>query len=264
MTQISFSSLEEFKAWKEKVEEHSMSYYSKRGSTKNTKTSSYLYYHCQRDGHSRPHERKGNEKRKTARRNRKGVIKRDEFCPARMTCKVNRSGAVNVTYVHTNTHALHFKDTEHQPIPKTVLQSIKEKLLLGASVHYVLRDLREGKDTLNNRKLKANDLRRKHAISKRVLRDIQRRLENNKGRVHSNDATSLAFTIAMLSNSPSDSPMFNPILLYKPQGHDFEIPPPNLGDYKIDEKFIEKVFLLGFQTEEQLAMFLSMLIKLFV
>ena len=146
-SQLHFTSLDNFLSWKEEEESQNHIYYSKQTSTKGTK----MYYICQKDGHSMPHRSKGNEQRKTVRRNKKGVVKTGMFCPSRMICKVDQKGAINVNYIQTHSHPIEFKDTLHHPIPKTILEQVKSKLLLGASVDHIHKDLREGRDSRDNR-----------------------------------------------------------------------------------------------------------------
>ena len=55
LSQLHFMSMKEFFTWKEAEETKNYIYYSKHTSTKKGKSASYLYYHCQKDGHSKPH-----------------------------------------------------------------------------------------------------------------------------------------------------------------------------------------------------------------
>ena len=117
--------MEEFLAWKEMEKAQSLSYYSKQTSKKKYPNASYLYFHCQRDGHSYTHRRKGEKKRKTTRRQKKGLVKTDMFCESRMLCKIDPAGAINVIYIKNHSHTIEFEDTEHQPIPKSIIENIK-------------------------------------------------------------------------------------------------------------------------------------------
>ena len=120
-------------------------YNSKRTSTKEGKSASYMYYHCQKSGKSIQHRAKDNRIRKTARRNKKGLIKTDMFCPSRLLCKIDQSGAITVTYFQTHFHIPVLEDTEHHPIPASLLQIIKQKLSVGIPVFDIYRSLREDK-----------------------------------------------------------------------------------------------------------------------
>ena len=120
---------------------------------------------------------------------------------------------------------------------------------MGASVDNIHKDFRGGKDSRDNR-ADANNLQRKHAVSKRQLREIARKLKVNR-RMHPDDATSLYYIVKKLQDEK-----FDPVLLYKPQGEDFVVKPPNMSSDEIDELPITNdTFILGIQTKEQLNMF---------
>ena len=163
-------------------------------------------------------EAKVKKKRKTPRCNKKGLIKTDMFCPARLMCKVdNQTGSVSVKFIQTHSHTPEFKDTEHHPIPKSILEDIKQKFILGATVDHVFNECREGKSTRENRE-ESDSMQRKHVISKRQLREISRKLKVNR-RMHEDDATSIDYIVKKLQKEK-----FNPVLLYKPQGKmNFEV-----------------------------------------
>ena len=163
LSRLHFMSMKEFFTWTEAEETKNYIYYSKHTSAKKGKSASYLYYHCQKDGHSKPHRCKGEEQRKKAERNKKGVIKKDMLCPSGIICKIDLSGAINVTYIQSHNHPIQFKDTEHQPMPKSALANVKSMLIMGASVDNIHKDLRGGKDSRDNR-TDSNNLQRKHAV----------------------------------------------------------------------------------------------------
>ena len=246
-SQMDFPSMKEFLTWKEAEESKNFLYYSKSTSTKKCKNDSYSYYLCQKNGCSRPHRSKDNRSRKTTRRNVKGVIKTDSFCPSRIICRANKNGTISITYTETHNHTPQFKDTEHHPIPESILENIKQKLLLGASVDHIHKDLREGRDSRTNRG-KCDNIKKKHALSKRQIRNIARKLKVNK-RLHANDAMSVDY---ITRNLCKEDDSFNPVLIYKAQGQlDFKVSPPDPSRYKVHKDD----FLLGIQTKEQFEMF---------
>ena len=246
VSQDNFPSMEKFLAWKEEEESKKFVYYSKQTSTKKYKSTTYSYYLCQKNGCSLPHS-KGKKPRKSSRRNTKGVIKTDRYCPSRMICKSDENDTISVTYIQSHNHIPEFKDTVHHPIPNSIFQYIKQKLLLGASVDHIHKDLREGRDSRLNRG-KCDNIQRKHAITKRQIRGIARKLKVNK-RLHPDDATSVDYITTHLCNEDKD---FNPVLLYKPQGEEnFKVPPPDPSKYKVHKDD----FMLAIQTKEQLEMF---------
>ena len=255
-TEHFFPSMKEFLTWKETQEAETFTYYSKQSSVKESKSDSfYIYYYCQKSGNSIPHRTKGNRSRKTTRRNKKGVIKTDTFCPSRLLCKIDQAGAITVTYIHTHYHKPLFQDTEHHPIPASVLELIKQKLSLGIPVDDVYKSLREGKAARENRDDSNNILQRKHLITKRQIKEIARKMKVNR-RFHENDAMSVELIINNLQREALNPKiLFNPVLLYKPQNqNDFEIGPCSQNSkYKLDKED----FLLAIMTKQQLHMILD-------
>ena len=243
--QLSFTSEKEFLLWKEEEQALHYTYYSKPTSTKKGNSSSYKYYLCQRNGSSLPHTKKGERKRKTERKNKKGTIKMDMFCPSRLICKVDGTGAFSVTYIKTHTHPMQFKDIEHHPIPDTVLELIKEKLVLGISVDHIHKDLIDGRDERTNRD-EIHNIQRKHIVTKRQLREIRRKMKANRHE-STNDAVSIGHIVQKIDREP-----FSPFLLYKRQGDkEFVIGPQNTNKYPLRKDD----FFLAIQTKEQLNMF---------
>ena len=216
--------MDEFLTWKETQESSNFVYYSKPNATTKSKDGTYSlsYYRCQKNGSSIPRKA-----RKTTRRNRKGVVKTNSFCPSRLICKTDQNGEVSVTYIHTHSHNIQFKDTEHHPIPRSILNFIKQKLLLGSSEDYIHKALREGRDDRNNRG-NTDGLQKKHIISKRQIKEVARKLKINR-RLHSDDANSVGMIINNLIKEEH-----NPVLVYKAQGKDnFTALPPHPNEYKI-------------------------------
>ncbi|CAL4089312.1 unnamed protein product, partial [Meganyctiphanes norvegica] len=211
-TEHVFENMGKFLEWKQEEESKKYIYFSKETATKENKTkgTSYTYYLCQKNGNSIPHTTKAKRQRKTSRRNRKGVVKQDKFCPSRMIVKVDQAGAVNVTYIHKHNHNPDFKDTEHHPIPEGVKGYIEQKLQLGASVDQIYKSLRGGRGSRESRG-EDNDIQRRHAISKRHIREIARKLKVNR-RMHVDDAQSIHLIVEKLQKEK-----YNPVLLYKPQ-----------------------------------------------
>eukprot|EP00794_Sanderia_malayensis_P020831 gene20831-22875_t len=161
-----------------------------------------------------------------------------------MICAHKESGGIEVTYISTHNHPVQFRDTEHHPIPPTIMESVKSKLLLGASVDNVHKDLREGADVRNDRN-SDKKISKKHAVTKRNLREIARKLKVNR-RMHPDDATSVFHIVKKIS-----SEQFDPVLLYKPQGEDVVVGPDDMHGTPRETQ----TFLFAMQTKEQLAMF---------
>lgn len=122
---IDFDSIDDFKLWKEKVEEDTYTYYSKQTGSNVTGVSVNTYYVCQHDGSDRTHS---SAPRKTERRNKKGRVKTGRFCWSQMNVKEFRDGSVRVTYHPSHTHPISAADTEHHPLPSSITSEIQRRL----------------------------------------------------------------------------------------------------------------------------------------
>ena len=120
---------------------------------------------------------------------------------------------------------------------------------------HIHKDLREGRDSRTDRG-KCDNIKKKHAITKRQIRNIARKLEVDKRR-NANDAISVDY---ITMNLCKEDASFNPVLIYKPQGQlDFKVAPLDPSRYKVDKDD----FLLGIQTKEQFEMFKNVDLKYF-
>ena len=126
----------------------------------------------------------------TARRYYHGRIKRDALCPARMNVKLHESDStVSVTYIRAHNHANGVENTVRQPVPTSVLNSIKTKLSLGVPVNNIYRELREGIGNRNSCETSSEVISKKHLLKKSNVSDIHRHM--NYGRqLHSDDSAS--------------------------------------------------------------------------
>ena len=91
-------------------------------------------------------------------------------------------------------------------------------------------------------------LKKKHAVTKRNLREIAWKLKVNR-RMHPDDATSLFHIVQKLSNEKYD-----PILLYKPQGEDVVVGPANMHGTPAESKS----FFLAYRPKSSWRCFKSM------
>lgn len=115
---IAFTSWEEFMTWKEKEEESTFSYFSRRNGAPSLKTK---HFYCQHDGG------KMNVQRKSSRANRKGRIKVGDYCIAQMKVKVD-GNKVSLEYYPTHSHPCKREDMLHHPLPVAMNKFINEKL----------------------------------------------------------------------------------------------------------------------------------------
>ena len=171
-----------------------------------------MYHVCQHDGHSKAHRRKEAPDRKMNKRYHHGRIKRDAFCPARMKVKLHESDiTVSVMYIRAYNHPIGVENTIHQPIPTSVLNSIKTRLSLGVPVNNIYLELREGIRNRNSRETTSVIISKKHLLKKSNVSDIHRHM-NYGGQLHPDDSTSAYLLVKKLQEED-----FNIVLLYKPQ-----------------------------------------------
>lgn len=101
---LTFQSESEFLAWKEKEELSNHVYFSKQKGDSESELLKHAYYVCQNDGHSKPHRKSDEPARKTSRKFRRGQIKADKFCPARIIAHTEKlSGIISVEYITSHT-----------------------------------------------------------------------------------------------------------------------------------------------------------------
>ena len=167
-----FTNMQEFFSWKGKEENGNFLYFSKQRGTSSSEIASNMYYVFQHDGDSKPHRRKEEPEHKTNKRYHNGRIKRGTFCPARTststsTVKLHESDStVSVTYIRVHNHPIGIENTDHQPTPTSVLNSIKTKLSLGVSVNNIYRELREGIGNRNSRETSLEFISKRHFLKK--------------------------------------------------------------------------------------------------
>ena len=104
--------------------------------------------------------------------NPRGSIKIGKFCPARMTVRIE-PGKTSVVYIKSHNHPINIYNTQFQPIPKSVKNSVAAKLAFGVPVPQIYRDLRS---TLGGREQSSESepLWKTHLITKKNITDIKR------------------------------------------------------------------------------------------
>lgn len=111
-----FTSLTEFKLWKEDEEVKSFSYFSTRHSITSNDGKAYLCFVCQYSGPDRYSDASSDTGRVSSKKWRKGRVKSGIICPARMLVKECRDGSVSVKYFKTHNHDVN-KNTVIYPPP---------------------------------------------------------------------------------------------------------------------------------------------------
>lgn len=179
-----FETIDDFKEWKERLEESTYTYYSKQTGSNVTGVSVNTYYVCQHDGSDRAHT---STPRKTARRNKKGRVKTGRFCWSQMNVKQFRDGSIRVTYYPSHTHPITAADTEHHPLPSSIkteitrrLSELKQECDESIAIDYTdLKKARKKNYAMNARTLRA--LARKNRKLFRITAEAIEGAEDGKG-----------------------------------------------------------------------------------
>ncbi|XP_018896732.2 uncharacterized protein [Bemisia tabaci] len=227
-----FASIDEFKAWKEKEEESTFSYFSAR-----TGQASKLvkHYYCQHDGPQKSHKKLSPVSSKC--RN-KGRVKVGHYCIAKIKVTVSQNKSVIVDYYPTHSHVCKPKDTLHHPLPAAMSTYINERLaenIPPTVVHQITKERFLPKNNLGVHDTKASILQKKLILE----RERRRRM---KCRLHQDDVESvflLAHEIIAKDNS---------LLIYKPCGKKVVHGPAEIDELSNSED----LFMFAFQTDRQL------------
>ncbi|XP_071506424.1 uncharacterized protein [Diadema antillarum] len=170
---ISFPTAEKFLAWKTQEEKENFVLFTKQRGDIDHLSVVHQHYICQRDGSARSHTAKNKMARKTDRRPRKGVVKTNLVCPARMLVRrCKKSGRVDVAYYKSHSHAVSPDDAVHHPLPDGVRKEIRDKLKSGVSVEHI-------HEEYQCRACETQDARLRR-INRSQIRAIQRRLEKKE------------------------------------------------------------------------------------
>ena len=243
-----FNSIEDFLQWKEKEEVQNLVYFPKhQGDTKGN-IFTHMYFYCQYDGHEKPHRRSDEPSRKTNRTFRRGQMKKGNFCPARITARIDKiKKSVKVHYISTHSHNIDLEGTKFHPIPPTIRNEVKAKLSLGVPVNDVFKDIRVNLGDRDTRDIEDDTITKVHLIAKSNIRDLKRQISYSR-RLHPDDSISTHLLVNKLKQES-----YNPILVYKPQGENVLIGPKTYNDLDL----MKDTFVIGIQTKQQRDMFVK-------
>ena len=208
---LTFDTMSEFKVWKEKEEIDNNIFFGLNKGCPETKTNIKTFqYVCNRHGNARVRASKSQAHVSKA-KNMKGSCKLNRPCPSRLYVKEHKDKHVTVEYIQTHSHSLDFDQSKYLRLPKSKVESIKEKFALGIPTSVVIEDLTKNIGNLDDRNLE--NLKYYQLASKGVLNNIRRKLSEVDYKKHDIDAVSVQMWINELKlNSETD-----PILLFKPQ-----------------------------------------------
>eukprot|EP00057_Strongylocentrotus_purpuratus_P003249 XP_003726258.1 PREDICTED: uncharacterized protein LOC100893170 [Strongylocentrotus purpuratus] len=177
-TDLTFPSIDKFLSWKEREEAENFLCFTKQGGGLNYHSVIHQHYICQRDGKSRRHLSKSYPGPKTNRTLRRGVVKTDLVCPARMLVRqCKKDGRVNVSYYKSHSHPISPDDVVHHPLPDSVRKDIKNKLASGMTANQIYQQFQDQScGRLPSSTM--HDIRLKH-INKPQIRAIHQRLQRN-------------------------------------------------------------------------------------
>ncbi|KAK3920487.1 Zinc finger and BTB domain-containing protein 11 [Frankliniella fusca] len=233
-----FESYKDFEKWKTNIEDESFSYFAQQYGKRNGRS----YFYCQHDGSKKSHLQ-NQQPNKTTRKNKKGRIKKNDLCLAMMSLKYLPDGKMKVAYRPTHLHPCRPQDLQHQPLSTSTNEYISKLLAWNVPPRKIVQNLRDDSYKRANRlrrssiKLKRDNLVKIKTITERM------RKKNSSLRFSNDDAESVYFKVMILMKEE-----YNPILIYKPKGEKTVIGPEG------SEHLPQDVFLLAFQTKEQLEM----------
>lgn len=228
MRTLKFDNEEQFLKWKENEEDRTFSYYSKHaGTKKNSRT-----YYCQHEGSERSH-RSSEDSREKVKYNKKGRIKRGVVCTSYLRVKLT-STEVIALYYPTHSHPTSPDDLKYQPLPKEIIQYIKEQIALNVPCRQI--------QTMARKKLaEIRTGRRDAQVSlKRITSLAQRyhREQNSKSTSAPNVSVEAfnSFIDALCAQDDS------PVIFYQPPSDNASLDCLNKEDH---------LFFLGLQTLDQ-------------
>jgi hypothetical protein len=218
--QASFTTFNEFKDWKEDIEQDTKTTFVSKCAPYITDEITIYYYYCNRAGTYKP-EGEGKRQLKS-----QGTSKIGDQCSAYMKANVNKDNTVTVYYY--TTHYNHQTKIAHLKMPEKLEVKFAKKLELGVLMERILDDI---KDAMDGSITKELFVKRQH------LYNIKRKYNIDNNTRHTNDQTSVNIWVQEMSKQ-----QYNPILLYKKQGVGQDEEMDNIG---IDD------FVLCIQTEFQ-------------
>lgn len=184
-SELRFLTMAEFLSWKAQEEVENFVCFTKQRGDLSHLSVKHQHYICQRDGSARRHT-----PRKTDRKQRKGVVKTDLACPARMLVRqCRKSGRVDVCYYKSHSHPVSAADTVHHPLPQSVHKEIKQKLEAGVTVNQVYQEFQVCDLDQSMTSARRDRLR---SINKPQIRAIQRRLQR-KSKVISQEESDVMY-----------------------------------------------------------------------
>ena len=216
---IAFLSMDEFRVWKQQLEEQTRSFYVQKSGTKKCGDQTHLYLYCNRSG---TYIAKGKGKRslKTQGTSKIGV------CMSYIkVCENLDTKSVSVEYCSTHTHK---HELAHLPLSDDVGKVIAGKLQLGVTIERIMDDIR---DAVNEK----DRLGRDHMVNRQDILNIQNKLNFDCIHKHGDDQSSVCAWVEELKKMK-----YNPVIFFKPQGIDGDE-----GEIHKDD------FMLVFQTEFQ-------------
>ncbi|GMT05414.1 hypothetical protein PENTCL1PPCAC_27588, partial [Pristionchus entomophagus] len=139
-----FNSIEDFEAWKERMEADTMSYYTKVSGRQRAAPTGpnsecfFRYYQCHLSGYNqRPSQKKHAEEMERVRLRNRGTKKMNRFCTAFMNIKINDNDG-SVLLKGCLGHFGHECDIRRVPMPNSLRQEIIELLQKGITEDDVL------------------------------------------------------------------------------------------------------------------------------
>ena len=189
--------MSEFNEWKLKEERKSKAHFVQNSSAKIYGSVKHLYYYCNQSGHYKP---KGHGH----------FSVKENVEVVTLVLHISKQWKTHLTLVveYCSTHTGHEIQLSHLPILDDVRLLIAIKLQEGVCVTQILDDVRD--KCLDDN----NDIGREQLVTRQDILNIGRKQNVHTIQKHSNDLLNVCSWVEEMK--------YNPILVFKPQGEEWE------------------------------------------
>ena len=225
---LSFQNMDEFKLFKDSVEEENFCQFYKSGGSR-SKHHAQIYY-CSRRSTRKATSEPPSKVQKT---------KKIGECPASMYVKENMDATITVKFVKTHFHEIGQSALQHMRVPDSLKCEILNKVDKGVAMEKIIDDTRQMLTRTERTEENLKKLTFRNMISRQAINRIKKYYNNTFLHNHPSDGESVDMKIAQMIKEE-----YNPVLAYKPQFEESTLP-------GIDKEN----FIFIFQSEAQMKMY---------
>jgi hypothetical protein len=145
LERLEFSNVADYIKWEENMQLETHSYFSKHRGDYESKNKDLvtIYKYCQFNQEIKSHAKTGKIQRKTDRKLKRGPIPHLN-CSAKIVARVSES-AVTVDFFHRHSHPQSTKNLQYQPLPHSVVWTVKMMISQGLDCRKIIKNLDDGK-----------------------------------------------------------------------------------------------------------------------